>query len=111
MNIETLAVHAGHEVDAASGAISPPINLSTTYERDPDGSYQRGYIYSRQDNPNRHALEQSIAALEGGEDACAFASGSAAAMSILQTLSPGDHVLFPDDAYYGTTKLLREVFA
>ena len=66
MRIETLAVHAGHRVDEASGAVSPSIQLSTTFERAADGSYPRGFIYSRSDNPNRQTLEEAMAALEGG---------------------------------------------
>src|ERR1043166_7713670 len=110
MKIETLAVHAGQAIDPATGAVSPPIHLSTTFERDAEGSYPRGFMYTRNNNPNRQALEQGVSALEGGAGAAAFASGSAATMSILQTLAPGDHVLAHVDAYYGTTRLLREIF-
>lgn len=110
MHIETIAVHAGHAPDPASGALTPPITLSTTFEREGDGTYRAGYIYSRNATPNRTALEECLAALEGGDAALAFASGSAASMSILQTLSPGDHVIAPADAYYGTLKLVREIF-
>src|SRR5580700_8917734 len=110
MKIETLAVHAGHRIDSATGAVSPPIHLSTTFERDVEGSYSRGFMYTRNNNPNRQALEQGISALEGGAAAAAFASGTGAAMSIFQTLAPGDHVLAHADAYYGTSRLLREIF-
>ena len=110
MRIETLAVHAGHSIDPATGAVSAPIHLSTTFERDVDGAYSRGFMYTRNDNPNRQALEQGVAALEGGAAAAAFASGTGAAMAILQALSPGDHVLAHVDAYYGTSRLLREMF-
>ncbi len=110
MKIETLAVHAGHGIDPATGAVSSPIYLSTTFERDPDGAYSRGFMYSRNNNPNRQALEQGIAALEGGANAAAFASGTGASMAIFQALAPGDHVLAHVDAYYGTTRLLREIF-
>ena len=111
MKIETLAVHAGLEVDPTTRALTPPIHLSTTFERDPDGSFSGGYIYSRSANPNRGALESCLAALEAGSAAAAFASGSAATAAVFQALRPGDHVVAPLDAYYGTTKLLREVFA
>ena len=77
LKLETLAVHAGAEVDAATGAVTPPIHLTTTFERSPDGSYPHGYIYSRTDNPNRAALENALATLEGGAAAACFASGSA----------------------------------
>ena len=110
MKIETLAVHAGHTVDPATGAVSLPIHLSTTFERDAEGTYSRGFMYTRNNNPNRQALEQGISALEGGAAAAAFASGTGASMSIFQTLAPGDHVLAHVDAYYGTSRLLREIF-
>jgi len=111
VNIETVAVHAGREVDPTTGALTPPINLSTTFERDADGSYSRDYVYSRRGNPNRTSLEKAVAELEGGEDACAFSSGSAAAMSILQSFRPNDHILLPDDAYHGTGALVRDLFS
>jgi cystathionine gamma-synthase len=110
MKIETLAVHAGHAIDPTTGAIAAPINLSTTFEREIDGSYPRGYMYTRNSNPNRDALERGVALLEGGVAAAAFASGSAATTAVFQSLSSGDHVLAHTDAYYGTTRLLRELF-
>jgi cystathionine gamma-synthase len=110
MRIETLAVHAGHAVDPATGAVTTPIHLSTTFEREPDGSFRAGHIYTRSSNPNRAAVEQSLASLEGGAAAIAYASGSAATFGIFQALEPGDHVLAPGDAYYGTLRQLRELF-
>jgi len=110
MRIETLAVHVGHEVDAATGAVATPIHLSTTFERDAEGNYPSGFIYGRSANPNRAALEKALAALEGGEEAAAFASGLAASSAVLQSLRPGDHVVAPTDVYHGMTKLLREVY-
>jgi cystathionine gamma-synthase len=110
MKIETLAVHAGHAIDPATGAVAAPIHLSTTFERDIDGTYSRGFMYTRNNNPNRQALEEGISMLEGGAAAAAFASGTGATMSIFQTLTPGDHVLAHIDAYYGTSRLLREIF-
>jgi cystathionine gamma-synthase len=109
MNLETLAVHAGRMIDPATGAVVPPLHLSTTFERSPDGSQTHGYSYIRDGNPNRRALEECLCALEGGAVAAAFASGSAATMSVFQALAPGDHVLAPLDAYAGTAKLLRSV--
>src|SRR5690349_16758375 len=109
MRIETLAAHAGLAVDPATGAVTPPIHLSTTFEREPDGSYRAGHVYTRTSNPNRRALEDALATLEGGAAALAFASGSAATMSVLQALQAGDHVLAPDDAYYGTLRTAREL--
>jgi cystathionine gamma-synthase len=111
MRIETLAVHAGAQVDPATGAVAPAIHPSTTFEREPDGSFPHGHIYSRSSAPNRAALEASLAALEGGAGAVAFASASAATTAVFQALTPGDHVVAPTDAYFGTAKLLREVFA
>lgn len=110
LRIETLAVHAGHAVDPATGAVATPIHLSTTFERDPEGGYAHGYVYGRSANPTRHALEEGLAALEGGEEAAAFASGLAASGAVLQALAPGDHVIAPTDVYHGMTKLLREVY-
>jgi cystathionine gamma-synthase len=110
MKIETLAVHAGHLIDPATGAVSAPIHLSTTFERDIEGAYSRGFMYTRNNNPNRQALERGISMLEGGEAAAAFGSGTAAAMALFQALAPGDHVLAHVDAYYGTSRLLREIF-
>src|SRR5215216_2705990 len=110
MKIETVAVHAGHAVDPATGAVAAPIYLSTTFERDTEGTYSRGFMYSRNDNPNRKTLERGVSMLEGGEAAAAFASGTGATMSILQALSPGDHIIAHVDAYYGTSRLIREIF-
>jgi cystathionine gamma-synthase len=110
MRFETLAVHAGHDVDAATGAVTPPIHLSTTFAREADGSYRAGFLYSRYANPNRAALEQCLAALEGGATAATFSSGSAATMTLIQSLGPKAHVIAPDDAYFGTLKLVRDVF-
>ena len=111
MRIETLAVRAGHAVDPSTGAVTPPIHLSTTFEREPDGSYRQGHVYARTSNPNRQMLETVLTQLEGGSSAIAFASGSAATHAVFQALAPGDHVVVPADAYYGTLRLVREVFA
>src|SRR5881392_1792826 len=110
MKIETLAVHAGHSVDPATGAVASPIYLSTTFERDIEGTYSRGFMYTRNNNPNREALERGVSMLEGGQTAAAFGSGTATAMALFQALAPGDHVLAHVDAYYGTSRLLREIF-
>ncbi|PYL41500.1 MAG: cystathionine gamma-synthase, partial [Verrucomicrobia bacterium] len=110
VRVETLAVHAGHEIDPATGAAVAPIHLSTTFERDVEGTYARGFMYTRNDNPNRKALEEGVSSLEGGAAAAAFGSGMAAAMGLLAALAPGDHVLAHVDAYYGTSRLLRDLF-
>lgn len=110
MRIDTIAVRAGREPDSASGAIAEPITLSTTFLREPDGSYASGYVYSRERTPNRSALETALARLDGGAEAAAFSSGLAATAAIFQALRPGDHVICPRQVYYGTKKLLALVF-
>jgi cystathionine gamma-synthase len=110
MQIETLAVHAGRTVDQSSGAVMPPIHLSTTFERNADGTYHAGYVYGRSDNPNRRALEACLAMLEGGAAACVFSSGMAATTAVFQTLSAGDHIVIPGDVYFGTGKVAQDVF-
>ncbi|WP_028668220.1 trans-sulfuration enzyme family protein [Runella zeae] len=109
MNIETLAIQSTQFHDANASAVVPPIYLSTTFEREADGSMPHGHIYTRASNPNRNSLEKAYAALEGGAVGMAFASGQAAASTIFQCLKPGDHVIIPDDAYYGTPALLEDV--
>ena len=111
MRLETLAVHAGAPVDETTSAVTPPIHLSTTFERAEDGTFPRGFIYTRSGNPTRQALETALAALEGGVAGAAFASGSAATAAVFQTLDPGAHVIAPADAYYGTPLMLRDQFA
>src|SRR4030095_5938224 len=101
MRIETLAVHAGHAVDPATGAVSLPIHLSTTFERDAAGTYSRRFMYTGNDNPNRQALEQGITRLEGGAAAAAFASGTGASMSSFQALAPGGSGARHTSAYLG----------
>ena len=111
MRIETVAVHAGAQVDPATGAVAPAIHPSTTFEREADGSFPHGHIYTRSSAPNRTALEACLTALEGGAAAVAFSSASAATSAVFQALAPGDHVIAPVDAYFGTGKLLRDVYA
>ena len=109
---ETLAIHAGQEPDPVTGAVVPPIYQVSTYKQDGVGGLRGGYEYSRSANPTRTALEQCLAALEGGARGLAFASGMAAEDCLLRTVcSPGDHVLIPDDAYGGTYRLFARVFA
>ena len=111
MKIETRAVHAGRHSDPTTGAVTAPIHLSTTFERDADGEYPRGFSYSREDNPNRRSLEQCLASLESGKEALAFSSGLAAVTAVIQGLEPGDHILAPDDVYWGVRKVIGDVFA
>ncbi len=108
-SIETEVVHAGREIDATTGAVVAPIHVATTFARDAEGGFSRGWKYTRYDNPTRRALERCIAALEGGADAAAFGSGMAAAHAVFQCLRPGDRVVVTRDAYLGVTRLLNEV--
>ena len=110
MRIETLAVRAGHAPDPTTGAVTAPIHLSTTFERELDGGYRGGHVYARTSNPNRTALERALTQLEGGAASVAYSSGLAATHAVFQSLSPGDHVVAPEDAYYGTLRQLRELF-
>src|SRR3569833_650926 len=107
--IESLAGHAGHQPDPATGAVTPPIHLSTTFQRDIDGAYPRGFMYGRYENPNRQMLEACLAELDRAEACAAFGSGQAATSAVFQALKPGDHVVAPLDVYFGTAKLLKEV--
>ena len=95
MRIETIAAQAAHRVDPATGAVTPPIHLSTTFESDPDGQFPDGFIYSRNNNPNRQSLEECLSSLEGGAAAAPFSSSSAATAAVFQSLSPGNHVIAP----------------
>lgn len=110
MRIETLAIHAGRRIDPATGAVSEPIHLATTFERDEDGGFSRGFEYIRDGNPNRNALERCMAQLEGGYDAVAFPSGMAAIAAAIEALAiehPG-MVLLPNDMYFGIRSLLND---
>ncbi|MBV9504328.1 MAG: aminotransferase class V-fold PLP-dependent enzyme [Acidobacteriia bacterium] len=110
MKIETRAVHAGRQIDPATGAVTPPIHLSTTFERDPSGDYPLGFSYSREGNPNRRMLEKCLADLEGGKESLVFASGLAVATAVIQGLEPGDHILAPDDVYWALRHVIEGVF-
>ena len=110
MKIETIAIHAGNTVNSLTGEVIQPISLSTTFERDLEGNYPDGYMYTRSDNPNRRSLEKVLAALEHGADACAFSSGNAAGSAVFQALDPGSHVIAPDDMYHGLRNALLQVF-
>ena len=105
---ETLAAQALGEIDQASGALSPAIHPSTIYERSPDGSYRSGLAYTRADNPTYDHAERLLAALEGGVACMLFASGSAAATAVFQSLLPGDHVLVSRILYWGIRRWLAE---
>src|SRR6516165_1475036 len=105
--LNTLCVHAAHQPDASTGAVAEPIHLSTTFERNVDGGYPRGYRYSREGTPNRTALEECLARLEGGAGAAAFASGLAANMAVLELLGAGDLLVASQEGYYGSLKQFK----
>jgi cystathionine gamma-synthase len=107
---ETLAIHAGQEPEARTGAVVPPIFQTSTYAQNAVGDPRLGYEYSRSGNPTRDALQECLAALEGGQVGLTFASGLAAEDTLLRTVCrPGDHVVIPDDAYGGTYRLFARV--
>ncbi len=107
---DTLAIHAGQEPDEATGAVAPPIHVTSTYKQDGVGGLRGGYEYSRSGNPTRGALQECLAALEGGSRGLAFASGLSAEDTLLRTVCrPGDHVVIPGDAYGGTYRLFAKV--
>jgi cystathionine gamma-synthase len=108
MRFETMTVHAGGERDPATGALAPPIHLSTTFEHGPSGERPHGYLYVREGNPTQDRLEQALAAIEGGSRAIVFASGVAAGSAYLQALPAGSHVIFPDDIYHGFRQIADE---
>src|SRR5579872_6636922 len=110
MRIETRAIHAGRHIDPSTGAVAVPIHLSTTFERSPEGEYPSGFSYSRESNPNRQALEMCLAEIEGGKEALVFSSGLAVAAAVVQGLEPGDHIVAPDDVYWGLRKVIGDVF-
>lgn len=108
-HLETLAIHAGQEPEAITGAVMTPIFQTSTYAQEAVGQH-KGFEYSRTGNPTRSALEANLAALEGGEFGLAFASGMAATDTVLRLLSPGDHVLAGNDVYGGTFRLFDKEF-
>jgi cystathionine gamma-synthase len=112
LGFDTLAIHAGNRADPQTGAVVPPIYQVSTYKQDGVGGLRGGYEYSRSANPTRTALEENLAALEGGRRGLAFASGLAAEDALLRAVcKPGDHVLLPGDAYGGTFRLVSKVVA
>ena len=107
---ETRAIHAGQDPEPVYGAVNVPIYQTSTYAQD-GVDRPKVWDYARGGNPTREALQQALAALEGGERAFSFASGLAAETSLLLTLRPGDHVVLADDVYGGTYRLLTRVLA
>ena len=109
MNFETLTIHAGQEPDAAWGAVMTPIYQTSTYAQKEMG--QHPLEYARTGNPTRTALQDCVAALEGGKHSLAFASGMATIDTVLRLLKPGDHVLASNDVYGGTYRIFKRVYA
>jgi cystathionine beta-lyase/cystathionine gamma-synthase len=109
-HLETLAIHAGQPPEPATGSIMTPIYQTSTFVQSAPGEH-KGYEYSRSGNPTRQALEELIAAIEGGKYGLAFSSGLAATDTILRLLSPGDHVVVGNDVYGGTYRLFERVYA
>ena len=107
---ETLAIHAGQEPDPLTGAVVPPIYQVSTYKQDGVGGLRGGYEYSRSANPTRTALEECLAALEGGRAAWPSPPAWPPRTACCgRCCRPGDHVVIPDDAYGGTFRLFAKV--
>ena len=106
----TRAIHAGNEPDPSTGAIMPPVYLSSTYVQE-EPAKLKGYDYSRTCNPTRTALERNLAALENGAHGLCFSSGMASINTVLNLLDAGDHVLAGNDLYGGTYRLCNTLYA
>ncbi|MFZ2963842.1 MAG: cystathionine gamma-synthase, partial [Rhodoglobus sp.] len=107
----TRAIHAGQNFDPATGAVVPPLYLTSTFVQDGIGGFRGGYEYARGGNPTRDSLQELLAALEGGRAAFSFASGLAAEDTLLRALlAPGDHIVMGNDVYGGTHRLVSRVF-
>jgi cystathionine gamma-synthase len=108
MRLETIAVHSGAEIDSETGALAPPLHLSTTFEHGPAAEAIHEFLYIREKNPTQSRLEAALRDLEGGMAALVFSSGMAAAAALLQTLAPGSHIVFSDDIYIDVRNLVRD---
>ena len=106
--LQTKAIHAGQSADPNTGAVMPPISLSSTYLQNSPGKHQ-GYEYARSQNPTRFAYERAVAAMENGTHGFAFASGMAATSTVVELLDSGDHILAMNDLYGGTNRLFKMV--
>ena len=110
-DFSTRAVHDGQGFDPTTGAVIPPVYLTTTFVQKSIGDLRNGYEYTRGTNPTRDSLQQQLASLEGGKHGLSFASGLAAEDALLRTvLAPGDHVLMGNDVYGGTHRLVNRIF-
>ena len=110
LKFNSRTIHGGQEPDKANGSVMPPVYLTSTYAQSKPGAHL-GYEYSRSHNPTRTALEQSLASIESGNHALAFASGMAAIDAVIKLLSPGDEVISTNDLYGGTYRIFTKVFA
>ncbi|KAL1691535.1 Cys/Met metabolism PLP-dependent enzyme-domain-containing protein [Schizophyllum commune] len=105
----TRAIHVGSEANAETGAVIPPISLSTTYKQHGIGNH-KGFEYSRSGNPNRNALEETLASIEaGGDQAIALSSGSATTATVISSLGPNAHIISVNDVYGGTFRYMKRV--
>ena len=107
---QTIAIHIGNKPDKETGAVSPPIHLTSTFEQESVGN-DKGFDYSRGGNPTRKRLEDNLAALEHGTHGLMFASGMAATTGLFQTLSSGDHVIIGHNVYGGTYRMSAKVLS
>lgn len=108
MKKKTKLIHGGIPTDPQTGAVSTPIYQVSTYKQDEVGKH-KGFEYSRSGNPTRHALEELIKDLEGGERGFAFGSGMAAITAVMMMFNSGDHVVLTDDVYGGTYRVMTKV--
>ncbi len=107
----TRAIHAGQEFDPTTGAVVPPVYMTSTFVQDGIGGFRGGYEYARGGNPTRDMLQELLASLEGGTHAYSFASGLAAEDALLRSvLKPGDHIIMGNDVYGGTHRLVSRIF-
>ncbi len=106
---ETRAIHVGQDPDPVTGAVVPPISVTTTFAQPEVGVYPAGYDYARAGNPTRTSLEVQLASLEGANHGYSFASGLAAMDALFRTLKPGEHMIIPNDVYGGTYRLIAKI--
>ena len=109
MDFETRAIHEGQEPDPATGAVTVPIYQTSTYAQEAVGQH-KGYDYSRVANPTRTALQICLASLEGAEHGVAFASGLAAATTLVHLVSPGERIVAVNDVYGGIYRMFSQVY-
>lgn len=106
----SLAIHSGQKPDPTTGAVMMPVYQTSTFAQSSPGVYKDGYDYARTKNPTRTALEENLAALEGGKYGISFSSGLASIDAVLHMLNLGDHVILSDDVYGGTFRIFDKIF-